>query len=139
MNKKKYNLDDFLLKHEISTRWKDLDAFGHVNNAVFLSYIEDARILFFKRWNIDYKERSLIVASAKIDYLIQVEHPSELIIGQRVSRIGNTSFDIHSVVFNKATLEPVCESTIVSVAFNFNTQKPVPIYQDIINDFNNML
>ena len=33
MSKKKYNLDDFLLKHEISTRWKDLDAFGHVNNA----------------------------------------------------------------------------------------------------------
>ena len=136
MSKAKYNLDDFLLQHEISTRWKDLDAFGHVNNAVFLSYIEDARILFFKRWNINYNERSLIVASVKIDYLRQVEHPSQLIIGQRISRIGKTSFDIHSVIFDKKTLEQVCESTIISVAFNFEIQKPVPVYQDIIDDYN---
>jgi len=131
-----YNLDDFLLQHELSTRWKDLDAFGHVNNAVFLSYIEDARILFFKRWNINYNERSLIVASVKIDYLRQVEHPTQLIIGQRISRIGKTSFDIHSVIFDKETLEQVCESTIISVAFNFEIQKSVPVYQDIIDDYN---
>ena len=61
---KNYNIKDFKFQHEINTRWKDLDAFGHVNNAVFLSYVEDARILFLKRWNINYKERSLI-ASAK--------------------------------------------------------------------------
>ena len=136
MSKVKYNLDDFLLQHEMSTRWKDLDAFGHVNNAVFLSYIEDARILFFKRWNINYNKRSLIVASVKIDYLRQVEHPSQLIIGQRISRIGKTSFDIHSVIFDKKTLEQVCESTIISVAFNFEIQKSVPVYQDIIDDYN---
>ena len=136
MSKAKYNLDDFLLQHELSTRWKDLDAFGHVNNAVFLSYIEDARILFFKRWNINYNERSLIVASVKIDYLRQVEHPTQLIIGQRISRIGKTSFDIHSVIFDKETLEQVCESTIISVAFNFEIQKSVPVYQDIIDDYN---
>ena len=79
MNKKNYNIKDFKFQHEIKTRWKDLDAFGHVNNAVFLSYVEDARILFFKRWNINYKERSLIVASAKIDYIRQVSHPSCLL------------------------------------------------------------
>jgi len=136
MSKRTYNLDDFLLQHELSTRWKDLDAFGHVNNAVFLSYIEDARILFFKRWNINYNERSLIVASVKIDYLRQVEHPTQLIIGQRISRTGKTSFDIHSVIFDKETLEQVCESTIISVAFNFEIQKSVPVYQDIIDDYN---
>ncbi len=102
----------------------------------FLSYIEDARILFFKRWNINYNERSLIVASVKIDYLRQVEHPTQLIIGQRISRIGKTSFDIHSVIFDKGTLEQVCESTIISVAFNFEIQKSVPVYQDIIDDYN---
>ena len=134
--KKNRKLRDYPISKEIETRWRDLDAFGHVNNAVFLSYVEDARILFFKRWNINYKERSLIVASAKIDYIRQVSHPSELIIGQRISRIGNKSFDIQSVIFLKEDMLPVCESTVISVAFDFTQNKPIRIYQSIIDDYN---
>ena len=48
-----YQIEDFQFQHPINTRWKDLDAFRHINNAVFLSYIEDARIVLLKRWNID--------------------------------------------------------------------------------------
>ena len=51
-------LEDFPFHFEIKTRWRDLDAFGHVNNATFLSYIEDARITFFVRWGINLKEKS---------------------------------------------------------------------------------
>ena len=54
-----YKIEDFKFQHPVDTRWKDLDAFRHINNAVFLSYIEDARILFFKRWNINLKEKSI--------------------------------------------------------------------------------
>ena len=132
----KFQIDDFSFFHDINTRFSDIDAFNHVNNAVFLSYVEDARILFFKRWNINYKERSLIVASAKIDYIRQVSHPSELIIGQRISRIGNKSFDIQSVIFLKEDMLPVCESTVISVAFDFTQNKPIRIYQSIIDDYN---
>ena len=89
-----HNLSDFPFHYELQTRWKDMDAFGHVNNAVFLSYIEDARITFFKRWNICDDKRSIIMASAKIDYLRQIDHPSHLIVGERISRIGRKSFDI---------------------------------------------
>ena len=56
-------LSDFPYRHELKTRWRDLDAFNHVNNATFLSYIEDARIVFFKRWGIDFKTKSLIQAN----------------------------------------------------------------------------
>ena len=43
-NQISHDLSDFPFHYEIKTRWKDMDAFGHVNNAVFLSYIEDALI-----------------------------------------------------------------------------------------------
>ena len=112
-------LEDYPFHHCVQTRWKDLDAFRHINNAVFLSYIEDARIVLLKRWKINYEERSLIVASVKIDYIRQVLHPSKLIIGQKVSRIGTKSFDIESVIFNKECNELVCKSLVTSVAFNF--------------------
>ena len=99
--KKILTLNDFTFQHSLKTRWIDLDAFRHVNNATFLSYIEDARILFFKRWIINLKEKSLIVASVKIDYINQLEHPSNIIIGQKVSTMGTKSFDIQSAIFKE--------------------------------------
>ena len=45
------SITDYPQHYELKTRWKDIDLFGHVNNAVFLTYIEDARIIYFKRWN----------------------------------------------------------------------------------------
>ena len=60
-------ITDFHFTHKLRTRWRDSDAFRHINNAVFLSYIEDARIILLRRWSIDYAEKSLIVASVKID------------------------------------------------------------------------
>ena len=111
---------------------------NHVNNAVFLSYAEDARILFFKRWNINYKERSLIVASAKVDYIKQLNHPSDIIIGQKVSRIGTKSFDILSAIFDKNNhLEPYCVTTITSVCFDFINNKTIEVYEDIKKDYEN--
>ena len=134
MNNKEYKLANYPFHHDVITRWKDLDAFRHVNNAVFLTYIEDGRIVLLKRWNIDYGKRSLIVASVKIDYIKQVKHPSSLKIGQRVSRLGTKSFDIESAVF--CSDELVCISKITSVAFDFKLNKTINIFQEIIDDFN---
>ena len=133
---KQARIEDFSFTHKIKTRWKDLDAFRHINNAVFLSYIEDARIILLRRWNIDYAGKSLIVASVKIDYLKQVKHPSSLIIGQKITRIGNKSFDISSAMFIEGEQEPVCVSTITSVAFDFKSNQTVKVFQEIINDYN---
>jgi acyl-CoA thioester hydrolase len=133
--KNTYKLNDFIFQHSLKTRWRDLDAFRHVNNATFLSYIEDARILFFKRWNINLKEKSLIVASVKIDYINQLKHPTDIIIGQKISRIGIKSFDIRSVIFEKNSEKLICCSTITSVCFDFIKNKTVPLFSEIINDY----
>ena len=44
----KVSPSDYTFHHRTKTRWKDLDAFQHINNAVFVSYFEDARIAFLK-------------------------------------------------------------------------------------------
>ena len=130
------SLKDYPFQHQLNTRWKDLDAFRHINNAAYLTYIEDARIVLLRRWNIDYNKKSLIVASVKIDYIRQVNHPSTLVIGQKVSRLGTKSFDIESAVFNEKSLELVCLSTITSVAFDFEENKTVKVFKEIIKDYN---
>lgn len=135
-NKLNITIDDFPFTHEIKTRWRDLDAFRHVNNATFLSYIEDARILFFKRWSINLKEKSLIVASVKIDYISQLEHPSDIIIGQKISRLGTKSFDVQSAIFTKNDERLVCTSTVTTVCFNFLKNKSVEVFKEIKEDYN---
>ena len=130
----KLKINDFYFTHEIQTRFRDIDAFKHVNNAVFFSYFEDARRSFFERWHINLNEKSLIVASVKIDYIKQITHPSNCIIGQRVSRLGKTSFDILSILFCNDKQASISTTTIV--CYDFLKNKSIPLYPEIINDFN---
>ena len=123
----------------MSTRWIDLDAFGHVNNAVFASYIENARSSLFTKWSLPYlgKGKSLILASLKIDYLKQLKHPNKIIVGQRVSRIGNTSFDIEASIYLSSDIDtPICSSNVVIVCFDFETQKPIPVFKEVVKEYN---
>ncbi len=129
-------ITDFHFTHKLQTRWRDCDAFRHINNATYLSYIEDARLELMRRWGITQDGKSVIVASVKIDYYKQVVHPTKLIIGQQVSRLGNKSFDITSIVFNRDTNEAVCESVITIVCFDFSTNMTVPVYNEVKEDYN---
>ncbi len=135
--KKNRLLLDYPLHVEIQTRWRDLDAFGHVNNAVFATYIETARGTLFKKWNLpfDGKGQSLIVASITINYHQQLKHPTDIIIGQKISRIGNSSFDVDSGLFDKNNqTRPIATSKVIIVCFDFDKQQSVPVFKQIIED-----
>jgi|TARA_B100002051_G_C16285092_1_gene415409 acyl-CoA thioester hydrolase len=135
---KNNNLSSYPIHVELQTRWRDLDAFGHVNNAVFATYIETARGTLFKRWNLPFNGmgQSLIVASITIDYHQQLKHPSDIIVGQKISRIGTSSFDIESSIFNRTnTSESIASAKVTVVCFDFDQQQSVPVFEQIINDF----
>ena len=129
------SLEDFLFHHNIQTRWKDMDSFGHINNAVYLTYIEDARTTLFKRWNLNSQNKSVIVASLKIDYFTQIKHPSKLIIGSKISRIGNSSFDIQSAIFIDGLKKPAALSLVICVCYDYENGQSVTVYDEIRNDF----
>ena len=129
------SLEDFLFHHNIQTRWKDMDSFGHINNAVYLTYIEDARTTLFKRWNLKSQNKSVIVASLKIDYFTQIKHPSKLIIGSKISRIGNSSFDIQSAIFIDGLKKPAALSLVICVCYDYENGQSVTVYDKIRNDF----
>ena len=129
------SLEDFLFHHNIQTRWKDMDSFGHINNAVYLTYIEDARTTLFKRWNLKSQNKSIIVASLKIDYFTQIKHPSKLIIGSKISRIGNSSFDIQSAIFIDGLKKPAALSLVICVCYDYENGQSVTVYDKIRNDF----
>ena len=122
----------FSYSYNVATRWKDMDSYGHVNNATYLTYFEDARITMIKKWKL--KSKSLIVASIKVDYLSQIKHPAKLEVCAKVSRVGGSSFDILSYIFEGGSDKPIAVSTIVVVCFDYERQKPVRVFPQILEE-----
>ena len=90
-----------LIRVPLSVRWRDLDAFNHVNNSKYLSYLEEARL----RWMLGVPGQGLddhvapVVAAANLNYRRPIEWPAEVDIELFVERLGNTSVSIgHRIV-----------------------------------------
>jgi len=82
--------------HRERVRFRDLDAMGHVNNAVFLTYIESARVGFLQDLGAatTLEDMAIIVARIEIDFRAPVGFGEEVEIAVRASRFGGKSFDL---------------------------------------------
>jgi acyl-CoA thioester hydrolase len=131
MKMKIYSLKDYDFWSKYKSRWGDMDGLRHLNHAAYLIYMESARIEFYqhlgihtKRW--DLKESTILV-SIKIDYLQQAFHPCQLLIGQRISRVGNKSFDILTSIFRGAEERPLLQAIFTLVAFNYDINSSISV------------
>ncbi|WLW54914.1 acyl-CoA thioesterase [Streptomyces sp. YU58] len=103
-------------------RWADMDAYGHVNNVVFLRYLEEARIDFLFRPDKDFKQGS-VVARHEIDYKRQLVHRHRPVdIELWVTQIRAASFTISYEVKDGDDIY-VRASTVI-VPFDFEAQRP---------------
>ncbi len=91
-------------KHSIpiETRFADLDAYGHVNNATYFTYLETARTKLFYDKFIEFMDQSLLflVVKAECEYKLPIELKDEVIVSLGMARVGNSSFDIEYVLHN---------------------------------------
>jgi len=115
----------------VSVRWGDMDAYGHVNNAVFFTYFEGGRITYFERLGIKDRSESNPVApalaSATINFRQQLHFPAELEVGIRVTKIGRSSFGFEHVLVRAGTEEIVADGTSVIVYVDYRVGKSTPI------------
>ncbi|UUU33870.1 acyl-CoA thioesterase [Streptomyces sp. CA-210063] len=103
-------------------RWADMDAYGHVNNVVFLRYLEEARIDFLFRPEKDFKQGS-VVARHEIDYKRQLVHRHQPVdIELWITEIRAASFTITYEV--KDPDQVYVRASTVIVPFDFATQRP---------------
>ncbi|KWT63152.1 thioesterase [Streptomyces albus subsp. albus] len=108
-------------------RWSDMDAFGHVNNAVFVRYLEEARIDFM--WRLAPGEGSAsfsggsVVARHEIDYVRPLVHRhAPVTVESWVTKIGAASMTIAYEIKDEDTVY-VRASTVV-VPYDFAQQRP---------------
>ena len=80
----------------LPVRWRDLDAFEHVNNATYLTYLEEARLHWFAQIKGPWHTSTIapVVAAVHANYRRQLGWPATLVVELRCERLGNTSLTI---------------------------------------------
>ena len=119
----------------IALRWSDMDAFGHVNNVVFLTYLEEARVEMIYAMAVEQAEATgqrpqslleggVVVAHSEIDYRRPLVHRYEPVpIDIWVSRIGGASFDLSYEVHDEGGVVYATAMTTI-VTYDFQAAAP---------------
>jgi len=117
----------------IQIRFSDIDAMNHLNNAVYLSYYEIARIRYFNsvlqsEW--DDKYFGLILAKSEVNYKMPVFFTDTIEVYVRCSHIGNKSFVVEYEmvkVLTNGEKQIASTGSTVLVAFNYETQQSIAV------------
>ena len=114
---------DFPHVHRDSVRFRDCDAIGHVNNAVYSTYLEEARIGVLGDL-IDF-----ILARVEIDFRSELRAGEEVEVRTRCARIGTKSFDLKHVI--AAGDRVVAEARSVLVSYDYDRGESIPVPDDL--------
>lgn len=134
---------EFRYEHPIEVRFVDTDAFGHVNNAVYLSYFEAARAGYYATvvgapfgTGESAGEHTFVIAEARIVYRAPAFFGERLLVGLRFSWAGKTSFGLEYVVrAEESAVGParvVADGETVQVMFDLRRQRVTRVPADLL-------
>ena len=108
----------------VPVRWRDTDALGHVNHAVFLTYLEEGRDAFYVQ--VLGSDPHYVVARLELDLRAEVRHPDQQVTVQiQAERLGTTSLTTQETILTPAG-EVAAEARVVSVRWDPEQHKPIP-------------
>ncbi|MHB8930743.1 MAG: acyl-CoA thioesterase [Melioribacteraceae bacterium] len=128
----------FKRKIKIKVRFSDLDAMRHVNNAAYLTYLEEARIDYFNEL-FNRKKESLdfdaVVGRIEINYLYPIVLGDDVEVFTRVSKLGTKSVDVEHIIAVKQGNELIKAATSLTklVYYDYKTQKTKVMTDDVKN------
>jgi acyl-CoA thioester hydrolase len=118
--------EDFPLKAYDKIRYADTDRQGHVNNALFSTFLETGRTeLLYAKEQLHAEKASFVIASQKLDLLSEIRWPGTVEIGSAITRIGNSSLSLFQGIYQNGELAAVAETVIVQM--DDDTRKSAPL------------
>ena len=118
-------MEGFDFVHRETVRFRDVDAMGHVNNAVFLTYLEDARIAFLQPFGAE--PAGMILARVEVDFRAPLQVGDEIEIGVRPAKVGEKSFELEYEVRAGQTVAAGAKTVLVS--YDYETGRSVEMPQ----------
>jgi acyl-CoA thioester hydrolase len=126
-------LKGYRFVHEVALRFSDIDALGHVNNAVYLTYFESARVA----WWLELTGRSglealdVILARAEVDYRSPLRFGERLEVGVRCVSLGRTSIVLELRAEEAVSGRLVAEGRNVCVLFDYASGRKRALPDDL--------
>jgi len=117
--------------HPIEVRYGDLDPQGHVNNAKYLTYMEQARVAYIRHlgvWKGDsFLDIGIILAEVRITFLKPITLGMDVRVAVRVSRLGNKSLTMEYRLENGPGGEQLASGDSVLVAYDYRSGETIPV------------
>ena len=112
-----YSFEQFPLKAHDKLRYADTDRQGHVNNAVFSTFLETGRVelLYNPAHPLLTEGNSFVIASLKLDFIKEIKWPGQVDIGTGILKTGNSSITIFQKLFQNGQAVAAAETVIVQV------------------------
>jgi acyl-CoA thioester hydrolase len=127
-------MEDFPVTLKLRIDWSELDLFGHVNNIMFMKYVQAARVNYWEKIGLykDFLEtkKGPMLASVNCQFRRPLFYPGEVTIRTRMEFIKNTSFGFHHELANEQG-EVVAEAHDVMVAFDFNLNEKMSFPEEL--------
>jgi len=114
----------------IEVTFRDIDAMGHTNNAVYLTWFECGRIGYWKAMrgvDADYVDVPFVLARTEIDFVAPTFAGERLRVGTRVTRLGTSSFDMEYRIERRADDLLVARGTSVQVMYDYADKAVLPM------------
>jgi acyl-CoA thioester hydrolase len=117
----------------MDVRFADMDAMGHVNNAVYLTYFEAARMAYWMHvtGRPDLSGMDMILARAEVDFRSPLVAPESIEVGVGCASIGRTSFVLEQDMYERKTGRLVAEARKVLVHYDYKAGRAIPIGEDL--------
>lgn len=110
-------------EHSVGVRWRDVDALGHVNHAVFLTYLEEARDALFAQVLGDVM---YVMVRIELDFRAEIRLDDRRVtVRVEVERLGTTSLTTRETLLTLSG-EVAAEARVVTVRWDADRRKPVP-------------
>lgn len=112
---------------EIGVRFRDLDTNRHVNNAVYVSYLEQGRAEYFDDViGVPLAEAEVALANLEVEYAVPIAYGEGVTVHTRVPALGTSSFPIESVIETDRGVAATAEATIVAFDPDTESARPLP-------------
>jgi acyl-CoA thioester hydrolase len=124
-------MSEFNFYLPIEVRYGDLDPQGHVNNAKYLTYMEQARIEYIHQPGLweggSFQDIGIILADAQITFQASIHYGQPVRVGVRVSRLGNKSMTMEYRLEDARSGQGLASASTTVVTYDYHTQQTIPI------------
>jgi acyl-CoA thioester hydrolase len=121
-------LTDFPIRVSDIIRFADLDRQGHVNNAVFATFLETGRVgtIYDPETGFQVAGATWVLARIEIDFLVELRWPGTVEIGSAVTAIGGSSYTFSQAIFHNGACAATGRSTLVLIDAATRRSRPIP-------------